>query len=277
MARARNIKPGFFKNEDLAACGLDGRLLFAGLWTLADREGRLENRPQRIRAEVFPYEVVDIAKLLKLLRDKGFLKLYRVGAVDYIEIVNWKLHQNPHQKETESRIPPAPEIPVLVGEKPERAVLIPDSLSSDSLIPSVPSPEAQVVVELPLNDDSVFAIREDVVAEMQKLYQAVDVVQEFRNMRGWLIANRPKRKTRSGIMRFANAWLAKRQDQGGKKESNHGISKQEERTQKSREAITRVLGPLAGRDRGLPQSTSERSDDKGLVGRPAGLLTGGDP
>ena len=37
MARARNIKPGFFTNDVLADCDPLARLLFAGLWTVADR------------------------------------------------------------------------------------------------------------------------------------------------------------------------------------------------------------------------------------------------
>lgn len=50
MAGARNIKPGFFTNDVLAACDQLARLLFAGLWTVADRAGRLEDRPKRIKA-----------------------------------------------------------------------------------------------------------------------------------------------------------------------------------------------------------------------------------
>jgi hypothetical protein len=49
MARARNIKPAFFKNEQLVELGMSTRLLFIGLWCLADREGRLEDRPKRIK------------------------------------------------------------------------------------------------------------------------------------------------------------------------------------------------------------------------------------
>ena len=46
MARARNIKPGFFRNADLVEMPIEARLLFIGLWTLADRSGRLEDRPR---------------------------------------------------------------------------------------------------------------------------------------------------------------------------------------------------------------------------------------
>ena len=60
MARARNIKPSFFTNEDLVELPFEDRLLFIGLWTLADREGRLEDRPKRIKMAVFPADNVDV-------------------------------------------------------------------------------------------------------------------------------------------------------------------------------------------------------------------------
>src|SRR5262245_4448792 len=60
MARARLLKPGFFTNEDLVELPPAARLLFAGLWTLADREGRLEDRPKRIKLAVLPYDDVDV-------------------------------------------------------------------------------------------------------------------------------------------------------------------------------------------------------------------------
>ena len=51
MARARNIKPGFFLNEELGVLPPLVRILFAGLWCIADRDGRLEDRPKRIKME----------------------------------------------------------------------------------------------------------------------------------------------------------------------------------------------------------------------------------
>lgn len=60
MARTRSIKPSFFSNDILAECEPMARLLFAGLWTLADRDGRLEYRPRRIKGALFPYDNCDI-------------------------------------------------------------------------------------------------------------------------------------------------------------------------------------------------------------------------
>ena len=107
--RARNLKPGFFKNEELADIEAPwGRLLFAGLWCLADREGRLEDRPRRIKAEVFPYDekMPSIEKMLSLLAAKQFIVRYLVDGKKYIQINKFKDHQNPHNTERRSTVPP---------------------------------------------------------------------------------------------------------------------------------------------------------------------------
>lgn len=103
--RARNLKPGFFKNEILADCDPLARILFAGLWCMADREGRLEHRPKRIKIEVLPYDNCNVEKLLTQLSTKGFIRVYTVSNESYIEIINFRRHQNCHIKEAESTIP----------------------------------------------------------------------------------------------------------------------------------------------------------------------------
>lgn len=105
MARARSIKPGFFRNEDL--CGLQPwvRLLFAGLWTIADREGRLEDRPKRIKADVFPYDNFNVERGLAELAKANFIVRYEASGNKFIAIPTWKKHQNPHVKEVASTIP----------------------------------------------------------------------------------------------------------------------------------------------------------------------------
>ena len=103
MARARSIKPGFFKNEDLAECSLAARLCFAGLWTLADRTGRLEDRPKRIKGELFAYDSIEVEPLLQELDGRGgFIHRYRIGDQALIQILNFGKHQNPHHREAPS-------------------------------------------------------------------------------------------------------------------------------------------------------------------------------
>jgi hypothetical protein len=75
------------------------RLLFVGLWTLADRDGRIECRPLRIKAELFPYDNCDIVALLEQLRVRGFVRSYDAGGVRYIDIPGFVANQRVHPKE----------------------------------------------------------------------------------------------------------------------------------------------------------------------------------
>lgn len=143
MPRSRNIKPAFFKNEYLSQMSFEARLLFIGLWTLADKRGRLEDRPLRIKAELFPFESVDMDRLLEELASipEHFIIRYEVKGERYIQVVNFHKHQNPHHRETESLIPPLsleqsrkgtdePRASLgLSSEIPVPALLIPDSLN----------------------------------------------------------------------------------------------------------------------------------------------------
>lgn len=74
---------------------------------------------------------------------------------------------------------------------------------------------APPVIVLPLNDGSEYPVSAEQVAEWTGLYPAVDVIQQLRAMRGWLIANPLNRKTKTGVLRFVNSWLAKDQNRGG--------------------------------------------------------------
>ena len=118
--RSRNIKPGFFKNEDLADCDPLTRLLFIGLWCLADRCGRFEYRSRKIKAEVLPYDNCRVEKMMEKLSQKGFIKIYEVDSVQYVEIINFKKHQICHIKEVESNIPTPDQHSVETVLKPDQ-------------------------------------------------------------------------------------------------------------------------------------------------------------
>lgn len=132
--RARNLKPGFFKNEALAECSPLARLLFAGLWCLADREGRLEDRPKRIRVELLGYDDGSVEDLLSELQEAGFILRYAASGGRFIQVVNFGKHQNPHCKEQESTIPAPDMHDASTVQTPDMHGSCPaDSLFSDSL------------------------------------------------------------------------------------------------------------------------------------------------
>lgn len=106
MPRARNLKPGFFTNDQLLGCEPLARLLFAGLWCLADREGRLEDRPVRIKIEILPCDNCDVDGLLSQLHDNGLIVRYERDGRRFLSIPKFLQHQKPHHKEKPSTIPP---------------------------------------------------------------------------------------------------------------------------------------------------------------------------
>ena len=105
MARARNIKPGLFTNEVLVDLPAFDRLLFIGLWCLADREGRLEDRVKRIKMELFPCDNYDIDAGLNNLAGAGFISRYSYDGHSIVEVVNFTKHQSPHATEKDSDLP----------------------------------------------------------------------------------------------------------------------------------------------------------------------------
>ena len=110
MARARSIKPSLFDNEMLGMADPLYTILFEGLWCHADREGRLEDRPLRIKAQIFPYrDGIKPDDLLNWLEENQFIIRYSVNNIRYIQIVNFTKHQKPHKQEPASIIPPMPE------------------------------------------------------------------------------------------------------------------------------------------------------------------------
>ncbi|AUR96793.1 hypothetical protein NVP1232O_59 [Vibrio phage 1.232.O._10N.261.51.E11] len=107
MARARNIKPAFFDNDELADLEPLARLLFIGLWTLCDYQGNLEWRSKRIKKQLLAYDDCDIEELAINLDKSGFVRFYSDGDKTYLNVSNFSKHQNPHKNERDkgSEIP----------------------------------------------------------------------------------------------------------------------------------------------------------------------------
>ncbi|WP_052303211.1 hypothetical protein [Paraburkholderia graminis] len=113
MPRARIIKAEFFRNEVLGHLPPIARLTFAGLWTLADREGRLQDRPGRIKVDLFPYDTVltdeEVNGYLEIFDRCDLIVRYVVDDEPLIQIVKWRKHQRPHPREVKSDLPEPPE------------------------------------------------------------------------------------------------------------------------------------------------------------------------
>ena len=151
MARARNIKPGFFTNGDLADCQPLARLLFIGLWGICDREGRLVDKPRDIKAKVLPFDDCNVEELLGELDKSGFIRRYSAEAqtgevLNLIWVVHFKKHQHIHKDEIASQLPEFTGIrrnPEKPGEPPpilnaERGMMNDELLNAESATEVVP-------------------------------------------------------------------------------------------------------------------------------------------
>ena len=110
MARIRYLKPDFFKDEDIKELPYEVRIFFAGLWCYADKAGRLEDRPQRLKVEIMPYDnKFNVDNALEMLsRNKAnskrpFIFRYSVEGERYIQILSWEKHQKPHHTENTTK------------------------------------------------------------------------------------------------------------------------------------------------------------------------------
>lgn len=105
MPRIRSIKPEMWGSGDIAPLSRDARLLFVGLISMADDDGRFLGSLAAINGHVFPNDDLPPAKVGKWLGELcevGVAHLYRVGGVQYGVLPNWHKHQviNRHTKST---------------------------------------------------------------------------------------------------------------------------------------------------------------------------------
>lgn len=188
MARARNIKPSFFSNEELVELPFSTRLLFIGLWTLADREGRLEDKPKRIKMSLFPADNIDVDAALTELEKAKFLLRYEHGGDRFIQVLTFSKHQNPHRDEKASTIPAHEKhcANTVQGQCTDDSSTVLISLIPDSL-PLIP--EIKTVPQA----DSADAQKFDFYGELAKL----DV--DSKVIAAWMKVRKSKKATNSEI------------------------------------------------------------------------------
>lgn len=129
--RIRSIKPQFWRSPDVMELNLFQRLLFIGLWNLADDEGRGVYDPASIAADLFltefslnPHGVItDVSNAFVEYSKQSMIAVYEVEKRRYFQILQWKKHQRVNRATT-SQIPP------LTSENEETKLISEDSLNT---------------------------------------------------------------------------------------------------------------------------------------------------
>jgi hypothetical protein len=226
MARIRTVKPELFRHVSLfkaeTQTQLPLRLAFIGLFTRCDREGRFKWVPEDLKCDVLPYDKeIDFEAVLDALVNFGFIVKYQLNGKTYGCIPSWLEHQTINTREQQSRIP----IPLENNELDESDV--DDTVmhvhahgegkgregkGKDICSEKISEPQQdKIIIKIPLDDKTDFEITDLLISDWKTAYPLVDVEQELRNCRAWNEANPLRRKTRRGILRHINGWLAKAQ------------------------------------------------------------------
>ena len=227
----RLLKDSIHQSERLNKLSDFQYRVWVNLITYVDDFGRGDARPAIIKGTCFPLRErlsnADIEAALQALAGAGCVGLYEVGGKPYLYFPRWESHQNIRNKKSKYPAPPQSDddcTELNTNESnciqtPANVPVIQSESISESNTESNPDictePRGVPVLSILLNDKSEYEIYQVDVDEWQELYQAVDVMQELRKMKGWCKDNPTRRKTRNGIRRFINSWLAKVQDRGG--------------------------------------------------------------
>jgi hypothetical protein len=257
MGRIRTIKPEFHSHEELSALPAETHLLAAALTNYADDEGYFNANPVLVKAGTNPLrdDRTTVEEQLEQLAKIGYLEVRKSGNKHYGKICNFAEHQkvsHPSPSKLKSKFE---SLPKSSGEAPEK-------FQSDSALKgiegnreqgtgkgmeastalAVPAACGRLVCTLPLNsgDHEVF---EADVQEWIPLYPAVDIRQELRTMKGWLLGSPQRRKTKTGIGRFINSWFARAQN--GARGTSNGTFKG--KTESSLDAAQQAIAIIRAR------------------------------
>lgn len=239
----RILKESTFTSDKISSLTDFEFRLWVGLILSADDAGRVDARPAIIKGQLFALRdrvsAKDIDASLHALAAKGCVSLYTVGGKPYLWFPSWARHQrirnvrpkypSPEDKDafgqSAANCGKLPQIAADCGKlRPESNPIQSNSNTNSNTNPieayaSCAEPEKSdstpPIISLPLNDGTFFHVSQEQCQKWAGLYPAVDVIQQLRNMLGWLDSNPSKKKTRRGVQRFVTSWLAKEQDKGG--------------------------------------------------------------
>lgn len=112
MARKRMLDPNIWVSEDMAMLSIFARLMFIGMISNADDEGKGRANIAYLKSTIFPYDedisTRKVNEALKAISEHCSVEIYEVDGKQYYRFKNWKSWQKV-EKPSPSQIPNPPQ------------------------------------------------------------------------------------------------------------------------------------------------------------------------
>ena len=219
----RVIKDSIKRNAQIDSLTWFDEVVFYRLMVTVDDYGCYDGRTIVLRNDLFPTKdnitKKSIEDAISNLVSAGLLRKYTVNGMPYVFFPTWDKHQRIRNKVRKFPEPPKDILTADCSQMSANCTYESESNPNPNPNPNPnvcaePASGSAPVISLPLNDGTEYSIYQEQCHEWAGLYPAVDVIQQLRAMRGWLLSNPTKRKTKRGIERFITGWLSREQDKG---------------------------------------------------------------
>lgn len=233
MARIRSVKPEFFDDPDIGQLSPEAALVFVGIWTQADRQGRLIDDPRRLKVRLRPFSSCDFDAILVELVNAGFVIRYQSeDGSRLLQVRTFAKHQRCHRDEKDSVLPapidknggkpcepgnPPAKTPVSGILSLVSGILDSEGSSEPSIDDSDPADGVTMVFPIIGKGPKFWPLTQGYVAELAGDYPGLDVLGECRSARAWCVANPNRKKTAKGMPAFIVNWLNRAVKGGGQR------------------------------------------------------------
>lgn len=225
----RILREGILTSRPVDRLSEKAELFYRRAMGKLDDYGRCDADPELLRTACYPLRVdkVKASHIESWIRECEAVGLIVVYMADdgkrYLQYLKWN-----QQQRTDSKFP-APDEQMLATAQQKLAsahlvvsvvggVVVSEGANGgapNGARHAIKGDETPIVIQLPLREGGEFVVRESLVTELEPLYPAVDIRQTLNEMRGWLLGNVSRRKTRGGVRRFITNWLQGEQEKHG--------------------------------------------------------------
>lgn len=217
------VHASFWSSDTLRALPDDAR--FLALYLLTCPHGNIAGvfrLPLAYASEDTGWSTERLRNGFETLSNSGFCLRDGSGWTWIIKWLKWNKPDNPNQwKAVEKIIAQVPEsVPfckeIDKNESANGTVSEPlGNLTSPSPSPSI-SQEQKLYPAIPLSDGSDYLVPASLAGDLKAAFPLVELHVELAKARAWCVTNADKRKTRRGVAKFLNSWMARAQDTAAK-------------------------------------------------------------